>query len=178
MGFNYVRVTWLRMGNSCPLDPLLSSERRLWAEFQQGEMDIRVRESSQSRGIVHQYLLYSPGIEPHLLLSCIGQKVLYPQCHLQSSGGQCWLPDQEAFLREGIYLLLLGLYHCIFPGDSDGKESTCNAGDLCSIPGLGRAPGGGHGNPLQYSCLENAHRQRSLAGLLHGVTKSQMQLSV
>ena len=41
MGFNYVRVTWLRMGNSCPPGPLLSSEQRLWAEFQQGEMDIR-----------------------------------------------------------------------------------------------------------------------------------------
>ena len=44
-----------------------------------------------------------------------------------------------------------------FPGGSDGKESTCNAGDLGSIPGLGRSPGGGHGNPLQYSCLENPH---------------------
>ena len=42
-----------------------------------------------------------------------------------------------------------------FPGGSDGKESACNAGDLGSIPGLGRSPGGGHGNPLQYSCLEN-----------------------
>ena len=51
-----------------------------------------------------------------------------------------------------------------FPGGSDGKESTCNEGDLGSIPGLGRSPGGGHGNPLQYSCLENPHEQRSLAG--------------
>ena len=42
-----------------------------------------------------------------------------------------------------------------FPGGSVGKESTCNVGDLGSIPGLGRSPGGGHGNPLQYSCLEN-----------------------
>ena len=44
------------------------------------------------------------------------------------------------------------------------KESACNAGDLSSIPGLGRSPGRGHGNPLQYSCLENPHGQRSLAG--------------
>ena len=51
-----------------------------------------------------------------------------------------------------------------FPGGSDGKESTCNAGDLNSIPGLGRSPGRGHGNPLQYPCLENPHGQRSLAG--------------
>ena len=49
-----------------------------------------------------------------------------------------------------------------FPGGSDGKQSTCNAGDLGSIPGLGRSPGGGHGNPLQYSCLENPHGQRIL----------------
>ena len=40
-----------------------------------------------------------------------------------------------------------------FPGGTDGKESACNGGDLGSIPGLGRSPGGGHGNPLQYSCL-------------------------
>ena len=50
-----------------------------------------------------------------------------------------------------------------FPGGSDSKESTCNVGDLGSIPGLGRSPGGGPGNLLQYSCLENPHGQRSLA---------------
>ena len=55
-----------------------------------------------------------------------------------------------------------GIHH--FPGGSDDKESTCNAGDLDSIPGLGRSPGRGHGNPLQYSCLENPHGQRSLVG--------------
>ena len=43
-----------------------------------------------------------------------------------------------------------------FPGGSDGKESACNAGDLGSIPGLGRSPGEENGNPLQYSCLENS----------------------
>ena len=48
-----------------------------------------------------------------------------------------------------------------FPGGSDGKESTCNAGDLGLIPELGRASGGGHGKPLQYSCQENPHGQRS-----------------
>ena len=53
-----------------------------------------------------------------------------------------------------------------FPGSSDGKESTCNAGDLGLIPGLGRSPGEGHGNPLQYSCLENPNGWRSLMGYL------------
>ena len=53
--------------------------------------------------------------------------------------------------------------HTGFPGGADGKESTCNAGDLGWIPGLGRSPGGGYGNPLQYSCLENPLGQSSLA---------------
>ena len=51
-----------------------------------------------------------------------------------------------------------------FPGGSDGKESTFYAEDLSLLPGLGRSPGGRHGNPLQYSYLENPHGQRSLAG--------------
>ena len=50
-----------------------------------------------------------------------------------------------------------------FPGDSDSKESACNVGDLVSISGLGTLPVGEHDNPLQYSCLENPHGQRSLA---------------
>ena len=73
---------------------------------------------------------------------------------------------------DGRHLLnqtMLMIYPCVpctrgFPGGSTSKESACNAGDLGSIPGLGRPPGGEHGNPLQYSCLENPHRQRSLAG--------------
>ena len=49
-------------------------------------------------------------------------------------------------------------------GGSDHKESACNAGDLDSIPELGISPGEVNGNPLQYSCLENSHGQRSLVG--------------
>ena len=51
-----------------------------------------------------------------------------------------------------------------FPGDLNSKESACSAGDLDSIPGLGRSPGGGHGNTLQDSGLENPRGQRTLAG--------------
>ena len=61
-----------------------------------------------------------------------------------------------------------------FPGGSVGKESACNAGDLGSVPGLGRSPGGGHGNPLRYSLLENPHGQRSLVATVHGVAKSRI----
>ena len=63
-------------------------------------------------------------------------------------------------------------------GGSDGKESACNAGDSGSVPELGSSPGIGHGKPLQYSRLENPHGQRKLMGyIVHGVTKSQTQLS-
>ena len=50
------------------------------------------------------------------------------------------------------------------PGGSDSKQFACNVGDLGLIPGLGRRPGRGHGNPLQSSCLENPRGQRSLVG--------------
>ena len=66
-----------------------------------------------------------------------------------------------------------------FPGGSDCKESAYNAGDLGSILGWGRSPGGGHGNPLQYSCLENPHGQRSLVGYsLWGGKESDMTKSL
>ena len=61
------------------------------------------------------------------------------------------------------------------PCSSNGKESACNAGDPCLIPGLGRSSGEGNGHPLQYSCLGDSHRQRSLEGYsLWGPKKSDM----
>ena len=58
-----------------------------------------------------------------------------------------------------------------FSGSSDGKESPCNVGDLGSTPGLGRSPGEGMGNPLQYSCLENSVERGALWAIVHGVAK-------
>ena len=63
------------------------------------------------------------------------------------------------------------------PGGSDGEEFSCNAGDLDSIPGLGRSPVEGHGNPLQYSCLENPMGRGAWWATAHGVTRSQTRLS-
>ena len=54
-----------------------------------------------------------------------------------------------------------------------GKESTGNAGDTVLIPGLGRSPGGGHGNSLQYSCLENPMDRGAWWAIFHGIAKSQ-----
>ena len=64
-----------------------------------------------------------------------------------------------------------------FPGGSEDKASACNAGDLGSIPGLGRSPGEGNGNPLQYSCLENPMDRGAWWATVHGVLKSQTRLS-
>ena len=64
-----------------------------------------------------------------------------------------------------------------FPGGSASKESASNAGDVGSSPGLGRSPGDGNGNPLQYSCLENSMDRRAWQASVHGVTKSQTRLS-
>ena len=74
--------------------------------------------------------------------------------------GRCW---QEMKAGRG---------HLAFPGGSAAKESTCNAGDLDSIPGLGRSPGAGKGYPLQYSGLEN-----SIDCIVHGVIKIWTRLS-
>ena len=69
--------------------------------------------------------------------------------------------------------IVLGISSLVgFPYSSVGKESACNAGDLNSIPGLGRSPGEGKGYPHQYSGLEN-----SMDCIVYGVRKSQTQLS-
>ena len=99
--------------------------------------------------------------------------------------GNCWQPHLQVQSNHSkssgspfLATYLIKEYHfgigsCGgFPDSSVGKESTCNAGDPCSIPGLGRSPGEGKGYPLQCSGLEN-----SMDCIVHGVTKSQTQLS-
>ena len=64
-----------------------------------------------------------------------------------------------------------------FPGGSAGKESACSAGDagdLCLIPGSGRCPGGGNGNPVQDSCMENLMDGGAWWAAIHGVAKSRV----
>ena len=68
-----------------------------------------------------------------------------------------------------IYTLTRG-----FPGGSDGKASACNAGEPGSIPGLGRSPGGGNGNPHQYSCLENPMDTGAWRATVYRVAESQI----
>ena len=68
------------------------------------------------------------------------------------------------------------LMNMTFPDSSAGKESACNAGDPGSISGLGRSPGGGHGNPLQCSCLENSKDRGAWQATVHGVAKNRTRL--
>ena len=82
-------------------------------------------------------------------------------------------------------IALYKLYSCLleslpqknFAGGSDGKASAYSVGDLGSIPGLGRSPGEGSGNPLQCSGLENPMGGGAWSATVHGITKSQTQLS-
>ena len=64
-----------------------------------------------------------------------------------------------------------------FPGGAEVKASACNVGDPGSIPGSGRSPGEGNGNPLQYSCLENPMKGGAWWATVHGVAKSRTRLS-
>ena len=68
-------------------------------------------------------------------------------------------------------------FHFHFSQVAQTQESACNVGDLGSVPGLGRSPAGGHGNPLQYSCLENPMDRGAWQATVHGITKSQTRLS-
>ena len=90
--------------------------------------------------------------------------------------------DSSYFLILAYFVILVSFYGYLyqfksFPGGSDGKPSACSAGDLGSTPGLGRSPGEGNGNPLQYSCLENPMDRGAWRATVHGVAKSQTQLS-
>ena len=75
-------------------------------------------------------------------------------------------------------VIYIYVYTCVgFPGGSEGKGSAYNVGDLGSIPGSGRSPGEGNGNPLQYSWLENPTDGEAWQATVHGVAKSWTQPS-
>ena len=81
--------------------------------------------------------------------------------------------QEPVVLTTPFYIFInLYIYAWGFPNGSVGKESTCNAGDVGSIPGLGRSPGEGHGNPLQYSCLENPVYKGAWRATVQRVSKS------
>ena len=106
----------------------------------------------------------------HFSLSCIGEgngNPLQCSCLENPRDGGAWWAAVYGVAQKWTRLKRLSSSSILklgFLGGSASKESTCNVGDLGSIFRLGRSPGGGHDNPLQYSCLKNPHGQRSLAG--------------
>ena len=80
-----------------------------------------------------------------------------------------WETGIDIYIYSTVYVMGL-------PSGSDGIESACNAGDTVLIPGLGRSPGEGNGNPLQYSCLENSMDRGAWQAVVHGVAKNQTRL--
>ena len=85
-----------------------------------------------------------------------------------------WNQNIIKFLVRQKYISFLKYIYFMydFPGGSDSKASACNAGELGSVPGWGRSPGEGNGDPLQYSCLENPMDRGAWWATVHGVAKS------
>ena len=83
----------------------------------------------------------------------------------------------KLFRGKAFFVYVQVQIRCPFPGGSEVKASAWNAGDPGSIPGLGRSPGEGNGNPLQYSCLENPMEGGAWWATVHGVEKSRKRLS-
>ena len=104
---------------------------------------------------------------------------LFPSFHLSLYLSICLIKSIFLF-RQGLHSIdICGLrcFHCQNSG-AGSKEPSCQCRrDLGSIPGLGRSPGEGPGNPLQYSCLETPTNRGARRAAIHGVTKSQTQLS-
>ena len=103
----------------------------------------------------------------YTLLKCYLKLIKYDKVK-QNSKKKKIEYDQQILCFFFIFKIFIYLFGCIESLRASlvaqMAKSACNVGDLGSIPGLGRFPGGWHGNPLQYSCLENPHGQRSLAG--------------
>ena len=147
-------VMWVRSKASediemCSLSPVIRNAEG-WVEYE--TLLLRYFKISRQTSLVAQLLKNLPAMKEALV----------------------WFLGWEDPLRRDRppTLVFLG-----FPGGSDGKEFACKTGDLGSIPGLGTSPGGGHGNPLHYSCLENPMDRGAWQATVHGVTKRRSQLS-
>ena len=95
----------------------------------------------------------------------------------QSKAKECQIACKTTYLRSKYWLLFFAIITVGFCCSSGDEESTCDVGDLGSIPGSGRSPRERNGNPLQYSCLENLMDGGAWWATVHGVAKSRTRLS-
>ena len=95
-----------------------------------------------------------------------------PHIRSMNSAYTCWWGRQGSIWNSRFLSICHG-----FPGGSVVKNPPANAGDMDSIPGLGKSAGGGNGNPLQYSCLGNPTDRKAWQATVHGVAKSRTRLS-
>ena len=169
----WTRVFFLR-GFGCPPKPETTALPALWSRPEVPENEHPWKQSPSKKwwemGYRSSRSLSSCVDSSELLLHVVPQEHWLPTPQpkwLDHLGLQCLhsspaplphvrvpFPSQQMSCLESLsQILLLGSPNSDWmTGGSDSKESACNAGDLSSIPGLGRYPGGGHGNPLQYSC--------------------------
>ena len=91
--------------------------------------------------------------------------------------GEAWKATVHGAAKSWTQLSNFTYHIWEFPSGSDGKESACCARDPGSIPGSGRSPGEGNGNPLQYSCLENPMDRGTWQATVHGASQSRTKLS-
>ena len=124
---------------------------------------------------MYSILSFSRGSPQPRDQTCISRQMFLPVSYLGS-------PLEAVTLTQNAFQRLSDNYSNIncnmgFPGGSVGEESACDAGYLGSIPGWGRSPEEGSGNPLQCSCLKNPMHRGAWQVTVHGVTKSQTRLS-
>ena len=145
--------------DSLPSEPPGKPKRILeWDAMPSSRGSSQRRDQAQVSCIAgRRFTLYAKGQIHIPILKCCMAKPAVPL--MSSKSAPCTLYTKIIQSQWQAWMYVMG-----FPGGSDCKESACNERDLDLIHGLGGSPGGGHGNPLQYSCLENPQGQRSLVG--------------
>ena len=156
------------LGTQFPSERVFPAEAILWPVLKSGPLIGKITNTLPRQ--YWEHLASSSPSLPRGQRSC-GTSLTWTSL-VPSMGPDPENPGSRQVKQTGKRIASHTFHHTGFPGGSDGKESACNAGGLDLIPGSGRSPGGGHGNPLQYSCLENPMDRGAWRATVHGVAKS------
>ena len=168
--------------NSCPLipwcHPITSSSVVPFSSHLQSFPASGSFQMSQLFTSEHQMVKCLPTMQETWVRSLGGEDPLEKEMATHSSTLAWKIPWEEPGRLQSMGSYKVGHnWETLLPVGSPGKESACNSGDPGSIPALGRSPGEGNGNPLQYSCLENPMDKGDWQATVHGAAKSQTRLS-